>query len=69
MITRRQRILLFSSSEQLKMLFGAETILMDGTCSRWFPIKRGGPQGSSLTPSVFITYHSDMSDAFPMAMS
>ncbi|CAF2054146.1 unnamed protein product, partial [Rotaria magnacalcarata] len=69
MITRRQRILLFSSREQLKMLFGAETILVDGTCSRWFPIKRGGPQGSSLTPSVFITYHSDMSDAFPMAMS
>ncbi|CAF3739739.1 unnamed protein product [Rotaria socialis] len=33
MITRRQRILLFSSSEQLKMLFGAETILMDGTFS------------------------------------
>ncbi|CAM4962520.1 unnamed protein product [Rotaria socialis] len=42
---------------------------IQGTCSRWFPIKRGGPQGSSLTPSVFITYHSDMSDAFPMAMS
>ena len=33
MITRRQRILLFSSSEQLKMLFGAETILMDVTFS------------------------------------
>ncbi|CAF3380880.1 unnamed protein product [Rotaria socialis] len=42
---------------------------IQGTCSRWFPIKRGGPQGSSLTPSVFITYHSDMSDAFPMVMS
>ncbi|CAF2097413.1 unnamed protein product [Rotaria magnacalcarata] len=42
---------------------------IQGTCSRWFPIKRGGPQGSCLTPSIFITYHSVMSDAFPMAMS
>ena len=33
MITRRQRILLFSSNEQLKMLFRAEAILMDGTFS------------------------------------
>jgi len=33
MITRRQRILLFASNEQLKMLFNAETILMDGTFS------------------------------------
>ncbi|CAM4887935.1 unnamed protein product [Rotaria socialis] len=33
MITRRQRILLFSTSEQLKMLFAAETIFMDGTFS------------------------------------
>ena len=33
MITRRQRIILFASSEQLKMLFNAETILMDGTFS------------------------------------
>ncbi|CAF2658677.1 unnamed protein product [Rotaria sp. Silwood2] len=32
-ITRRQRILLFSTSEQLKMLFAAETIFMDGTFS------------------------------------
>ncbi|CAF5172878.1 unnamed protein product, partial [Rotaria magnacalcarata] len=31
MVTRRQRILLFSTSEQLKMLFAAETIFMDGT--------------------------------------
>ncbi|CAF2120579.1 unnamed protein product, partial [Rotaria magnacalcarata] len=42
---------------------------IQGTCSRWFPIKRGGPQGSCLTPSIFTTYHSDMSDAFPMAIS
>jgi hypothetical protein len=33
MITRRQRILLFASNEQLKMLFNAKTILMDGTFS------------------------------------
>ena len=37
--------------------------------SNWFPIKRGGPQGSSLTPSIFITYHSDMGDCLPMALS
>ncbi|CAF4729973.1 unnamed protein product [Rotaria socialis] len=33
MITRRQRILLFASREQLKMLLGVDTILMDGTFS------------------------------------
>ncbi|CAF0891709.1 unnamed protein product [Adineta steineri] len=33
MIARRQRILLFASKEQLKMLFNANTILMDGTFS------------------------------------
>ncbi|CAF4880865.1 unnamed protein product [Rotaria socialis] len=33
MITRRQRILLFASREQLKMLLGADTILMDRTFS------------------------------------
>ena len=33
MITRRQRILLFASSEQLKMLSNADSILMDGTFS------------------------------------
>ncbi|CAF1388832.1 unnamed protein product [Rotaria magnacalcarata] len=33
MVTRRQRILLFSTSEQLKMLFAAETIFMDDTFS------------------------------------
>lgn len=42
---------------------------MNGCRSRWFRIKRRGPQGSSLTPSVFITYHSDLSDAVPAAMS
>ena len=33
---------------------------IDGARSKWFQIERGGPQGSSLTPSVFISYHSDM---------
>ncbi|CAF4695774.1 unnamed protein product, partial [Rotaria socialis] len=35
MITRRQRIFLFASREQLKMLLGADTILMDGTFSTY----------------------------------
>ncbi len=30
--------------------------------SRWFCIGRGGPQGSPLTPTIFITYHADMSN-------
>jgi hypothetical protein len=29
--------------------------------SRCFLIEKGGPQGSVLTPTVFITYHCDMS--------
>ncbi|CAM4973970.1 unnamed protein product [Rotaria socialis] len=33
LITRRQMMILFASDEQLKMLFSAETILMDGTFS------------------------------------
>lgn len=37
--------------------------------SKWFSIHRGGPQGSSLTPALFITYHSDMSEFLPNAMS
>jgi hypothetical protein len=28
--------------------------------SRFFSIERGGPQGSCLTPAIFITYHCDM---------
>ena len=35
-------------------------IEMNNKCSRSFPILRGGPQGSCLTPAVFITYHCDM---------
>ena len=45
------------------------TIEVQGIRSRWIPIKRGGPQGSSLTPTLFITYHSDMADFLPEAMS
>ena len=33
MITRRQRIIIFASNDQLKVLFNAEEILMDGTFS------------------------------------
>ena len=43
-------------------------IEVQGTRSRWFNINRGGPQGSSLTPSLFITYHSDISNFLPGAM-
>jgi hypothetical protein len=44
-------------------------IEVQGKRSRWFAINRGGPQGSSFTPTLFITYHSDMSDFIPGAMS
>lgn len=40
-----------------------------GQISRWFHIHRGGPQGSILTPTVFITYHSDMTNYLNMASS
>jgi len=33
MVSRQQRLILFASPEQLKLLFTAETILMDGTFS------------------------------------
>ena len=36
-------------------------IELKGRKSRWFPIKKGGPQGGVLTPTLFITYHNDMS--------
>ncbi|CAF4662791.1 unnamed protein product, partial [Rotaria sp. Silwood2] len=45
------------------------SIEMQGKRSHWIEIKRGGPQGASLTPSLFITYHSDMADFIPGAMS
>lgn len=37
--------------------------------SRWFHVEKGGPQGSVLTPSVFITYHCDMSSFLSNATS
>ena len=46
-----------------------DTIEIQEQRSIWFSIHRGGPQGSSLTPSLFITYHSDMSEFLPKAMS
>jgi hypothetical protein len=42
---------------------------VQGKRSKWFEIQRGGPQGSSFTPTLFITYHSDMADFIPTAMS
>ena len=35
-------------------------IEMNGTRSRLFPIMKGGPQGSCISPVLFITYHCDM---------
>ncbi len=35
-------------------------IEMNNKKSRLFPIFKGGPQGSCLTPAIFITYHCDM---------
>ena len=43
-------------------------IEIQGKRSRWFEIRRGGPQGSSFTPTLFITYHGDMAEFLPMAM-
>lgn len=40
-----------------------------GIKSRWFQIFRGGPQGSVLTPTIFITYHSDMTSFLNSASS
>jgi hypothetical protein len=44
-------------------------IEIQGKRSKWFTIQRGGPQGSSFTPTLFITYHSDMADFILSAMS
>ncbi|CAF4783489.1 unnamed protein product, partial [Rotaria sp. Silwood2] len=44
-------------------------IEVHGNPSRWVKINRGGSQGSSVTPTLFITYHSDMADFIPGAMS
>jgi hypothetical protein len=45
------------------------TIEVQGKRSRWIRFNRYSPQGSSLFPTPFITYHSDMTDFIPGAMS
>lgn len=35
-------------------------IEMSGTRSRLFLVMKGGPQGSCISPVLFITYHCDM---------
>ncbi|CAF1186080.1 unnamed protein product [Adineta ricciae] len=40
-----------------------------GKRSRWFHIFRGGPQGSCFTPTLFICYHSDMSEYLSSCLS
>ena len=37
--------------------------------SRWFEIEKGGPQGSVLTPTIFITYHSDLDISLPSSVN
>lgn len=44
-------------------------IEIQGNGSRWISIQRGGPQGSVFTPTLFITYHADMAEFLPGAMS
>jgi hypothetical protein len=44
-------------------------IEVKGKISRWFTINRGDPQGFSFTPTLFITYHSDMASFLLGAMS
>lgn len=44
-------------------------IEIQGKRSKLFEIQRGGPQGSSIAPSIFITYHSDMANYISTAMS
>jgi hypothetical protein len=40
-----------------------------GEHSRRCEIRRGGPQGSSFPPTLFVTYYSNMAEFTPMAMS
>ena len=40
-------------------------IEISGRRSRWFNLGKGGPQGSVLTPTIFITYNCDMSTSLP----
>ncbi|CAM4822440.1 unnamed protein product [Rotaria magnacalcarata] len=44
-------------------------IEIDGEISRWFNISKGCPQGSIFSPTLFITYNSDMGDFLGGCMS
>lgn len=44
-------------------------IEINNTKSRWFTIEKGGPQGSVLTPTIFITYHSDLDISLPSSIN
>ncbi|CAF1218164.1 unnamed protein product [Adineta steineri] len=37
--------------------------------SRWFSIEKGGPQGSVLTPTLFISFNCDMGSSLPGCIS
>lgn len=44
-------------------------IEISGHRSKWFPILKGGPQGSCFTPQLFICYHADLCDFFQFCSS
>ncbi|CAF3838437.1 unnamed protein product [Rotaria magnacalcarata] len=44
-------------------------IEINGSKSRWFSIEKGGPQGSVLTPTLFITYNCDMDSSLSGCIS
>ena len=44
-------------------------IEIKGKKSRWFAIEKGGPQGSVLTPTLFITFNCDMGLSLPGCVS
>ncbi|CAF3321965.1 unnamed protein product [Rotaria socialis] len=44
-------------------------IAIKGERSKWFRIRKGGPQGSIFTPLLFITYHSDLTETLNCCLS
>ncbi|CAF4319522.1 unnamed protein product, partial [Rotaria magnacalcarata] len=44
-------------------------IEIKGERSKWFRIRKGGPQGSIFTPLLFITYHSDLTETLNCCLS
>ena len=40
-----------------------------GVRSRWFDIRRGCPQGSTISQSLFISYNADMCDALALSVN